>query len=362
MKIAIDISPLSSGHRVRGIGSYVSMLKENLETYDKKNSYVFFTNKNVPKDADLVHFPYFDPFFPVLPFSKKIKTVVTVHDLIPIVHGNEFPIGIKGNLRWLYNKQLLKRVNTIVTDSYASKEDIVKFAGIDEKKVKVVYLAVDPAFRILNTKYLIPNTRKKFSLPENFFLYVGDATWNKNLPRLVEAFKQTSHKLVMVGKVWAPPQTPSQRTLSGGRGSAPEGEINSNPWNRDLKHTLANTKNDKQFIHLGFVETEDLVKIYNLAAALVMPSLDEGFGLPVLEAMSCGCPVITSREGSLPEVGGDAVLYADSYSEESITKAINDLDSNLKLRESLIKKGVEQAEKFTIKKSILDLVSVYEDV
>lgn len=342
MKIGIDISPLSSGHKVRGVGSYVSLIKNNIEKYDKENKYIFFEGK-VPSDIDVVHYPYFDPFFSMLPFKNKVKTVVTVHDLTPIKFKKHFPAGIKGSLRWKYNKMLLRKVNLIIVDSQASKKDVIEIVGVKEKKVKVVYLAADESFKKLEVRNLKLEIEKKFSLPNPFFLYVGDATWNKNLPRIVSAVKKANANLVLIGKVW-------EQDLE---------SLDSNVWNRDLRKILTEIKNDGRFIKLGFISTEDVVKIYNVAKALLMPSLYEGFGLPVLEAMNCGCPVIMSHEGSLPEVGGDAVYYVDAKSVDSIKGGINKLSKDEKLRKELSQKGLAQAKIFSIEKTIKATVSAF---
>ncbi len=350
MKIAIDISPISksstSAHKVRGVGSYINLLVENLPKYDRENEYIFIEDKNFPSNVDLIHYPYFDPFFITLTQKFLKKTVVTVHDLTPIVFKKHFPAGIKGNVRWWIQKQRLNKAHMVIADSESSKKDIVRLLKMEENKVRVVYLAADPVFKKLsNVSGQLSIVSKKYSLPENFLLYVGDATWNKNLPRLVNAVKKTNYKLVLVGKVWA-------------------GPISENPnhaWNEDLRKVLLQIKNDRQFIRLGFVPNEDITAIYNLATTLIMPSIYEGFGLPVLEAMSCGCPVITTRGGSLPEVGGDAVLYVDVENESSIADGIKKIFFEPKLRNELSKKGLARAKKFSIQKMVHDLVYAYEE-
>lgn len=346
MRIAIDTSPLSSGHNVRGIGFYVKMIRENIEKFDQKNEYVFVEDKNFPSDVDLIHYPYFDPFFITLPSSFQTRTIVTVHDLTPLVFSSHFPAGVRGRIKWLIQKSRLRKADSVIADSNSSKKDVEKIIGIPEDKVKTVYLAAAEYFKRLNTEDLILNTSKKFSLPENFLLYVGDATWNKNLPRLISAVKKTKYKLILVGKVW----------------SHLVNDVSNHPWNKDLKFVLKQIENDEQFIRLGFVSDEDLVKIYNLATALIMPSIYEGFGLPVLEAISCGCPVITTRGGSLPEVAGDAVLYVEPENEKSIIDGIERIFSEPKLREELSRKGLEQAKKFTIQGMIRDLIRTYEEI
>ena len=343
MKIGIDISPLSSGHKVRGVGSYVSLIRNNIEKYDKKNKYIFFEGK-CPDGVDIVHYPYFDPFFPVLPFKKKVKTVVTVHDLTPIKFKKHFPSGIRGGLRWKYNKRLLKSADIVIVDSESSKGDVANLVGINESKVKVIYLASNPIYEKLKTDNSKFEIKKKFDLPDNFMIYVGDVTWNKNLPRIIEASLKADINLFLIGKALA------------------ETNFNKkNPWNKDRVKVFEMIKNERKIRTLGFVSDEDLLKIYNMAEALLMPSLYEGFGLPVLEAMICGCPVITSREGSLPEVGGDAVLYVDADSIDSIAEGIGKLSKDERLREELSQKGFAQAKKFSLEKTINNLVRIYNN-
>ncbi len=347
MKIAVDISPISKGstsaHKVRGVGAYINMLVNNLSEIDTKNEYKFVEN-NEFADADLVHFPYFDPFFRTLPFGLNKKFVVTVHDLTPLVFPNHFPAGVKGKVNWQFQKLNLKKASKVVVDSNCSAKDVQRIAGVDKDKIVTVYLSASESFKKLMSGSWEKETIKKYNLPDNFLLYVGDATWNKNLPRLIEAVKNTNHKIVMVGKVW-------------------ETEIISdNPWNDDLKHVMLEIDKNPQFINLGFVDDDDVVRLYNLATALVMPSLYEGFGLPVLEAMKCACPVISSKGGSLPEIGGDAVEYIDEYNIESIVEAINRVMASKSLQESLSKKGLLQAKNFTVEKSINDLVAVYNSI
>lgn len=349
MRVAIDTSPISkkinSLHSVRGVGSYINMLVENLPRIDKKNEYVFVEDKKFPEDIDLIHYPYFDPFFITLPFLPKKKFIVTVHDLIPLVFPKHFPPGLKGNLKWITQRQLLKNASAIVTDSECSRKDIERIVGVKGGHVKVVYLAAEKSFKPITDTPALHSASVKYKLPENFILYVGDVTWNKNLPRLIDAIKKTPYPLVLVGKVWD--QKPS--------------EISQNPWNKDFKFVMSAIEEDKQFIRLGFVSGEDLVRIYNMATVLVMPSLYEGFGLPVLEAISCGCPVITSKEGSLHEVGGNACYFIDPYSLESIKKGIMEIMRNEELRIALSKKGLEQAKRFSLEKTIGGLVKVYEN-
>ncbi len=357
MNIALDITPIknskSVAHRVRGTGFYIENLKSSLLRYFPDNQYIFFTRgEKLPKNVDLVHYPYFEPFFLTLPVFNKCKTVVTVHDLTPLVFPKEFPSGLKGKVKWEIQKQALRNADGIITDSVSSKKDIVKFTGISEDKISAVYLAAGEEFKIVQSSTLrirsgrklkVKSLRKKYSLPDKFVLYVGDVTWNKNLPRLVEAIKKIDVTLVMAGSALV------QKELD-----------RLNPWNQDLLRVQKLVELDKRIIRLGFVPQEDLVLLYNAGTVFAMPSLYEGFGLPILEAMSCGCPVVTTKEGSIPEIGEDAVYYVKAYDVNSIASGINKVFSDQKLQEELSLKGLKQAKKFSWKKTVENTMKVYE--
>lgn len=354
MKIAIDVSPLQSGHKVRGVGFYLSYLKKALLEYYPENNYQFFTQgEKIGSSVDIVHYPYFDPFFPTLPFQKKHKTVVTVHDLTPIVFREHFPAGIKGNLRWQLQRFNLRKVDGILTDSEASRLDIVKIVGVPKEKVEVAYLAASEDFKFLDLRSSgalpqrtkIQELRSKYKLPEEFVLYVGDVTWNKNVPRLLQAMQEIDVPLVMVGKSLA--ATDFDKT---------------NKWNSDLIEVQRLAAQNKNISLLGFVPTEDLVDLYNLATLFVFPSVYEGFGLPIVEAMQSGCPVIISREGCMPEVGGEAVEYFDGYNTNSLLAAIQRVWQSKKLQKELSEKGLEQAKKFSWEKTAKKTVETYKKV
>jgi glycosyltransferase involved in cell wall biosynthesis len=351
MKIAIDISPLKSGHylqhRVRGTGFYIENLKEALLMYFPENKYTFFTRgEKLPKDINLVHYPYFEPFFLTFPVFSRNKKVVTVHDLIPLVFPSHFKAGLKGNLKWQIQKLALKNADAIITDSESSKKDIVKYAGISSAKIKVVYLAAGSEFkRIADKGLMIKEIQKKYGLPEKFILYVGDATWNKNLPRLIEAASKINASLVMVGKALVDKKIDTQ-----------------NPWNKDLVRVQDLAGKNKNVFRLGFVSSKDLVALYNAAALFVIPSIYEGFGLPVLEAMSCGCPVVASGGGSLAEVVGEAGRYVDTYSIDSIAEGISEVFNNPSLQEELSQKGLRQSKKFTWHKTADKTMDVYRRI
>lgn len=350
MNIAIDISPLTTGHflqhRVRGTGFYLEHLRDALLQFFPQHQYSFFQRgEAIVKDATIVHFPYFEPFFPTLPFRKKRKQIVTVHDLTPLVFPKHFPPGIKGNIRWLLQKRALVRSDAIITDSESSKKDIIRFVGVPDTKVHRVYLAAGEEFRQVDKRKTKKTLHDKYGLPDRFALYVGDATWNKNLPRLIKAVKKIRIPLVMTGKALLDKNIDVH-----------------NMWNKDLIEAQTLAENDTSIIRLGFVPAEDLVSLYNAATVFVMPSLYEGFGLPILEAMACGCPVVTSKEGSIPEVAGDAAFFVDAYNIDSIAAGIEEVFLSAALQKTLSAKGLEHYRKFSWKKTALDTVDVYKSV
>lgn len=350
MNIAIDIAPLKSGHylqhRVRGTGFYLQNLQASLRKYYPGNKYIDFNRGDLlGRKIDVVHYPYFEPFFLSLPVFNKYKTAVTVHDLIPFVFPEEFPSGLKGKIKWQIQKFALRNARRIITDSASSKRDIVKFTGISRDKISVVYLAASDIFKPKTNILLQRRIRAKYKLPEEFVLYVGDVTWNKNLPRLIAAVKKAKISMVMVGGALVSENT----------------NLN-NPWNKDLVQVRKLIEEDRGITALGFIPKEDLVLLYNMAAVLAIPSLYEGFGLPILEAMSCGCPVATSKAGSIPEVAGDAAFYVDPYDISSIANGIKKIFFDRELQKELSTKGFNQAKKFSWKKTAEGTVKVYESV
>lgn len=285
MKIAFVSGKNSDLDATRGIGVHTNTLVEEL----KKLGVV-----EDSKSPDIVHYTKFRPFFVDLPFMKPSKKVIlTIHDLIPLIYPEHYPPGIKGKINFAINKFLIwKNVDAIITISETSKKDICRFLNVDPKKVFVTYLAPKKFFKkIDNPSYP--------GLPKRFALYVGDVNYNKNIPWLIEKENELKLPLVIVGK------------------QAVEIE------KMDLDHPeLKHLKNIdwKGIIRLGFVDDSDLVKIYNLATVYIQPSLYEGFGLPALEAVACGTPIIFYKSQALVEILEDGKKLPRDYSWEKTAK------------------------------------------
>lgn len=340
MKVVISVRPMHSGSSTRGIGAYTRELVHALTARFPADSYIPTSRDFYTLGADVVHYPFFDPFFLTLPWMHSIPTVVTIHDLIPLKYPKHFPAGIKGVIKWNIQKNIVKRVNHILTDSMASKKDIENILGISPDKVTVVPLAAAGDELVPS---LIPVVKKEYGLPGKYILYVGDINWNKNVPGLVRAFGQAhlpDTHLLLVGKAFV------------SAGSIPEMKA--------LRKAMKDSGKEDLIHTIGYVPSHHLPVIYSCAELYVQPSWDEGFGLPLLEAMKAGCPVVASDRGSLPEVGGDAVVYCDP--ESTMKDTIERVMSSPDIRRKLVRNGKKRVKSFTWEKAAEETRKVYEKV
>jgi len=342
--VGLDVAPLYSGHKVRGIGFYTRRLLVSLKKLRGEGIVIreLKTREDIKREKfDLLHVPYFHPYFSTLPLRKNRPLVVTVHDLTPIKYPDHYPPGVKGKIRWQIQKRFLRRAERIITDSQASKKDIVEFVDFPKEKIDVVYLAAGSEFGAMQDKKRLLRVKKKYNLPDKFVLYVGDVNWNKNVPGLVKACEKIDVPLVIVGKQ-----------------AVVESFDKSHPENRDLVWLQERVKKSKLIRLLGFISDDDLVAIYNSAVIYCQPSFDEGFGLPVLEAMACGCPVVSSNGGSLPEVAGGAALLVKPTI-EGLEKGIRKMLRNDGKREEFVKRGFEWVKRFSWSKTAKETNNVY---
>lgn len=333
IKVLIDQTRLITGHKARGSGRYI----KNLTACLKKLNYLDIV-ESYSDSPQAVHFPYFDPFFLTLPSRFSKPTIITVHDLIPIDHPKFFPKGVKAALKWQLQKQRLKKVDAIITDSNYSKSRISALTGIDEKKIFSIPLAAENSFKVIGRNITEP-VKKKYSLPEKFILYLGDINPNKNVLNLITAAQSFQLPLFLAGRAF---------------GSVSK-ELD------EIKELIKKSPNSKIIGEIEF--THDLVAIYNLAYLTVVPSWDEGFGFPILESMACGTPVATSSVSCLPEVGGDAAVYFDPYSIEDISNKVNEIInfSNAQYK-NLVKKSLVNNARFTWEKTAKKTLDVYDQV
>lgn len=338
LKVGFVTTPLTSGDAFRGVGFYTQRLLSSLKSHASSHNVeiveISQSDQGVKLGSvDLIHYPFFSLFFRTLPLVPPAKTVVTVHDVVPLEFPAHYPPGIKGWLNLQYQKLALSRAQGVIADSQTSAKSVHRLLGIPEAKIWTVYLAADDQFVPVKDNRTLSAVKKKYRLPGKFVLYVGDINWNKNLPGLIKACEYIKYPLVIVGK----------------QALEVEGMHLGHPELRHLQDV-----DWGQTLRLGFVPDADLVAIYNLATVHCQPSFAEGFGLAVLEALACGTPVAASRTPALLEIGGSAVAYFDPTDISSMVEAIG--------RAPQISGRREQAAKFSWDTTAEQTLQVYRQL
>jgi len=267
---------------------------------------------------DVVHYPA-----NIGPLDGGPNVVVTVHDCIFLRHPEWFRWERAHYYRWAGCRSA-RRAAQIIADSEATARDVRDFMGIAPERINAVPLGVNDQFAP-KPPSACNSARERYNLPERFFLYVGTMEPRKNLARLARAWDSVAQDI------------PEALVIAGRDG-----------WKTGEMHAAIGNAKHRDRIHLpGFIAQEDLPALLSAARAFVWPSLYEGFGLPVLEAMACGTPVLTSNTSSLPEVTGDAALLVDPEDEAAITQALRTLSEDEDLRKKLATDGIAQAARFT---------------
>lgn len=343
MKIALDISGMDEMSKKRGIGFYTENLIEALRKYTNADVKLIDEN-NERYQADIIHFPYFDMFKATLKIKQSIPTVVTIHDVIPLIFPRHYPPGIRGAINLLRQKLTLKKVNAVITDSLCSEKDLERYLNVNSHKIHTTLLAPAESFKLINDNNLLEKFKKKHSLPDSFVLFVGNINWNKNLINLTQACINANVDIYLIGAGFSK------------TGNLEHVELKS------FKEFVNKFSNHSKVHTHGFISNEELVYFYNLATIYLMPSFYEGFGLPILEAQACGTPVITSNISSTVEISGDSALLVDPYNVDEITNAITQILKDRNLRNDLINKGFENSKKYSWEKTALDTYKVYEQV
>jgi glycosyltransferase involved in cell wall biosynthesis len=287
--------------------------------------------------VDLFHAPHY-----VLPPLVRCPSVVTIHDCIHLM----FPQYLPNRRSLVYARTSIalaaKRSTRILTGSESSKRDILRFVDVPPGKIDVIYHACDERFRTEPNEEVVARVRERFQLQDQFVLYAGNVKPHKNLERLIEAFhivrsRGLDHlKLVLTG------DDISKYTA--------------------LRRAVHRHQLHKYVRFLGFQPLDTLAAMYRLAGAFVFPSLYEGFGLPPLEAMASGTPVVTSNVSSLPEVTGEAAVLVDPYNASSIADGIYRVLTDDSLRNELRRRGLERATQFSWESSVRRVREIYGQV
>ncbi len=356
MKIGIDIQTTLG--RKTGFGFYVSNLVANLKRIDNENEYVFLKPESdqdfstpkrlvwdqltIPRLArqskvDILHQPCFST-----PVFYRGKVVVTIHDLICVFFGHNIPFWSRQFFgRWM--PFTYRFADHLIAVSEHTKKDAIKVLGIPEDKITVIHEAADEKYHVITDKAVCQNVRKKYNLGEyEFILHVGTLEPRKNLQFLVRAFALAKKD----------PNFTLKLVITGKKGWYYEG----------LFQLVDELKMNDEVIFTGYVEDEDLPAIYNAAKIFAFPSLYEGFGLPPLEAMASGTPVISSNTSSMPEVIGEAGILLPPENEKEWAKAMVTLYADKKEWDRLRAAGLIQAKKFSWERCAQETVEVYKKV
>jgi glycosyltransferase involved in cell wall biosynthesis len=367
VRIAIDARKL----RDFGIGTYIRNLLRHLSRLDRDTEFVVLCSDEdlgfaaelgenfravpersggyslreqfaVPMDlrregANLFHAPHY-----VLPPLTPCRSVVTIHDCIHL----RFPEYLPNRLGYAYARSFLwvaaHRSAHVFTVSEASKRDILSYFRIPESKISVIYNAIDERFHEEPPADEVERVRDRYQLNDPFVLYAGNIKPHKNIERLIEAFHilrrgELEHvKLLIIG---------DEITKYAG-----------------LRRAVHRYKLHKHVRFFGFVPDATLAILYRLARVFVFPSLYEGFGLPPLEAMASGTPVVTSNVSSLPEVVGDAAMLIDPYEPEAIAGAVRRVLLDDRLRDDMRERGLARAREFSWDRSIRRVRAIYDRV
>jgi len=367
VRVAIDARKLHDF----GIGTYIRNLLRHLARIDQDTEYVLLCREqdmavssqlgsnfrsvlepspnyslreqiHVPwvlrrEKPDVYHAPHY-----VLPPAVRCHSVVTIHDCIHLM----FPQYLPNRAAYAYARASMwsaaRRSDRILTVSEASKRDILHFFNVPPDKIDVIYNAFDERFMIDPDEESVKRVRERYQLQQRFVLYVGNIKPHKNLVRLIEAFAELRQgelsdvKLLIIGD-----------------------EISRLPSLRRAVHSL---KLHKHVRFLGYQPDDTLAMLYRLASLFVFPSLYEGFGLPPLEAMASGTPVVTSNVSSLPEVTGDAAVLIDPHDVESLVHGMRRVLTDTALAAEMRRRGLQRAREFSWERSVARTREVYQKV
>ncbi len=284
---------------------------------------------------DLLHSPDFIP-----PFRRNCRSVITVHDLAFLL----YPHFLTKEAARYYGQidQAVRLTDHIIAVSESTRRDTVNLLGVPERKITVIHEAANPIYRQVNAVEARRHVADKYGLEDEYILFVSTIEPRKNLPGLLQSYR----------KLLDDYKRPEKLVLAGSPGWLSE----------EVQDTVDNLNLDDQVRFLGRIPSNHLVHLYNAARLLVHPSFYEGFGLPPLEAMTCGTPTIVSNVSALPEVVGDAAILVDPHDIDGLTVAMWRVLYDEDLRASLISKGLKRASKFSWKRAARETLDVYRQV
>ncbi len=286
---------------------------------------------------ELLHCPYF-----AAPLFLPARTVVTVHDVITLVMP-EYRARRESRMYSSLVAFTVRRADAIITVSEYSKRDIMRTLKIPEDRIHVIGNAVYSSYRPISDGRMIESVRERYGIGPKYILYFGGFDVRKNVDRLLDAYAalppstRNEYQLVIAGRLLYP----------------------GHPLYPDPRQRIRQLGLEDQVVVTGQIREQDKAPLYSAAALYLFPSLYEGFGMPVLEAMACGASVITSNLSALPEVAGDAARLVDPYNTQAITEAIGELLGNETMRAELSERALARAKHFSWKRVAQQTLDVY---
>lgn len=374
MRIGIDISQII--YEGTGVADYTKNLVENLIETDTDNDYVLFGysagglpvlekfrrkytgNKKVSiKLFPLPHLAFellwnnLHMIDPIKLFGhmdlihssdwiqppSKAKKVTTVHDLVVY----KYPDFSHPRIISVHKQRLnyvKKECDMVISDSKSTKNDLINILKFDSNKIEVVYPGIDSLYYPRDEEK-VRSIKIKYKIPGKYILSVGTAEPRKNLKNTINAFNMFKAKQVKINK-----EEDTKLVIAGNQG-----------WGISVKNT-------SDIINLGFIPAEDLPILYSGALMFVYPSYYEGFGLPVVEAMACGCPVVTTNRGSLEEIAQDCAIIVDPDNPHAISEGMYELSADSEERKKIIKKAGEKIKQYNWKKSAMKILKIYNKI
>ncbi len=289
---------------------------------------------------DLFHVPYFAP-----PLFPRTPTVVTIHDVIPLrLPAYRAGASIRAYMRLV--ARAAHNATQIITVSQHAKQDMMDTLRLPAERIRVTYEAAGDEYKPITDASTLARTRARYGVGERYLFYLGGLDQRKNVPQLVRAFAHLYKQL----------DQPDLQLLISGNPDKQKG-----PFFPDPRPVAAELGISERVIY-RFVEDEDKPAMYSGASLFVFPSLYEGFGLPPLEAMSCGAPVVCSNRTSLPEVVGDAAITVDPDDTQALVEAVRSVLNDDTLRDNLRARSLQRAAQFSWRKTATETLSAYQEV
>ncbi len=382
MKIGIDCRTILNPEKGEfgGVGHYVYQLVRHLLKIDKENYYILFFDHRIKKkkikkfaqkNVKIIFYPFFLyskfiptsfshhlfdaivqkekidlfhlPFIPSPPKKLPIKTIATIHDLsilrLPNLYSKKELEIEKTELSFI-----LPSLDKIIAVSYSTKKDLEQIFGIPSEKIKVIYHGLDERFFKSMPEDEIEKVKKKYKIKKDYLFFLSPLIARKNICRIISAFENVKKNSQIKNL---------QLVLGGKPGSV----------FKKIKKKIKNSPYNKDIILTGYLEPEEVNCLFQGAKIFIFPSLYEGFGLPVIEAMAKKVPVITSNLSSLPEIAGEGnAIFVNPYKEKEISQAIIELLTNEEKRKELIKNGFSRAKEFSWKRTAEETLKLYQEV